>query len=155
MKILILFLSFNLFLLESAFSKQIIGYAKVIDADTIYIDSYKIRLEGIDAPEIKQKCILNQKEYFCGLFSKNKLKEKVDAKIIKCISSGKDRYKRYLATCFAGKIDLNKWLVKNGYAIAYRKYSKLYVDDEKFAKKNNLGLWSGTFIEPEKWRKLN
>ena len=59
MKILILFLSFNLFLLESAFSEQIIGYAKVIDADTIYIDSYKIRLEGIDAPEIKQKCIFS------------------------------------------------------------------------------------------------
>ena len=53
------------------------------------------------------------------------------------------------------KINLNKWLVRNGYAVAYRKYSKNYIDDEEYAKKKKLGMWSGTFIQPEKWRKLN
>tara|TARA_B100001564_G_scaffold78672_1_gene63077 strand:+ start:363 stop:503 length:141 start_codon:yes stop_codon:yes gene_type:complete len=46
-------------------------------------------------------------------------------------------------------------MVRNGYAVAYRRYSKDYVRDEKYAKKNMLGMWKGSFIMPEKWRKLN
>ncbi len=134
---------------------EIIGIPKVVDGDTIYINSYKIRLEGIDAPEMKQKCKRNEKEYFCGNISKKRLEKKIENTVIKCISLTKDRYKRYLATCFSKKINLNRWMVKNGYAFAYRRYSKMYVNDERFAKENNLGLWSGTFIKPEKWRKLN
>ena len=56
---------------------------------------------------------------------------------------------------YKDKINLNKWLVKNGYAVAYKRYSKDYVKDEEFAKENKLGLWQGSFIMPEKWRKLN
>ena len=145
----------TLFFYQKIYATELAGFPKIVDGDTIHINSYKIRLEGIDAPEMKQKCMKDQKEYFCGKISKNRLKEKIGNIVIKCISSGKDRYKRYLATCFNGKTNLNKWMVKNGYAIAYRRYSKMYVDEEEFAKKNNLGLWSGTFIKPEKWRKLN
>jgi endonuclease YncB( thermonuclease family) len=46
-------------------------------------------------------------------------------------------------------------MVRNGHAVAFRRYSKNYVKDETYAKKNKLGLWSGSFIHPEKWRKLN
>ena len=46
-------------------------------------------------------------------------------------------------------------MVRNGYAVAYRRYSKLYILDENFAKEEKLGLWGGSFIKPEKWRKLN
>ena len=53
------------------------------------------------------------------------------------------------------KEDLNKWMVRNGYAVAYRRYSKDYIEDENYAKKNKTGLWEGNFIHPEKWRKLN
>ena len=53
------------------------------------------------------------------------------------------------------KTNLNQWLVRNGHAIAYRRYSKKYVTDEDFAKDNELGLWKGKFMNPEKWRKLN
>jgi endonuclease YncB( thermonuclease family) len=66
-----------------------------------------------------------------------------------------DRYKRYIGVCFIGDIDLNKWMVINGYAVAYKRYSKDYIEDENYAKKNKIGLWSGSFIHPEKWRKLN
>ena len=145
----------TIFFYQKIYATELAGFPKIIDGDTIHINSYKIRLEGIDAPEMKQKCMKDQKEYFCGKISKNRLQEKAGDIVIQCISSGKDRYKRYLATCFIGKINLNKWMVKNGYAIAYRRYSKMYVDDEEFAKENTLGLWSGTFIKPEKWRKLN
>ena len=46
-------------------------------------------------------------------------------------------------------------MVRNGYAVAYKRYSKKYINDEDYAKKNKLGLWQGSFINPEKWRKLN
>ena len=95
------------------------------------------------------------KDYNCGKVSKEKLKSKIRESEIKCIFTTKDRYKRYIATCYKEKINLNQWMVRNGYAIAYRRYSKKYVPDEDFAKENKLGLWQGKFMNPEKWRKLN
>ena len=154
----------TLFFFQTIQASEIIGFPKVVDGDSIYIKSYKIRLEGIDAPEMKQKCkkpylqimfFTFQKDYYCGHVSKKKLVQKIGNKSLKCILLGKDRYKRYLAKCFKGTINLNRWMVRNGYAIAYRKYSKIYIPDENFAKEEKLGLWSGTFIKPEKWRKLN
>ena len=145
-------------------ASEIIGLPKVVDGDTIHVKSYKIRLEGIDAPEMKQKCkkpylqiifFTFQKDYYCGQISKKKLVQKIGNKSVKCILLGKDRYKRYLAKCLKGTINLNKWMVRNGYAIAYRKYSKIYIPDENKKKEEKLSLWSGTFIKPEKWRKLN
>jgi len=154
----------TLFFFQTIQASEIIGFPKIVDGDSIHIKSYKIRLEGIDAPEMKQKCkkpylqimfFTFQKDYYCGQVSKKKLLQKIGNKSVKCILLGKDRYKRYLAKCFKGTINLNKWMVRNGYAIAYRKYSKIYVPDENFAKEEKLGLWGGTFIKPEKWRKLN
>ena len=157
-------ITLTLFFFQTLQASEIIGLPKVVDGDTIHIKSYKIRLEGIDAPEMKQQCkkpylqimfFTFQKDYYCGQVSKKKLIQKIGNKPVKCILLGKDRYKRYLAKCFKGTINLNRWMVRNGYAIAYRKYSKIYITDENFAKEEKLGLWSGTFIKPEKWRKLN
>ena len=167
MRILLSFSIIYFFLTVQVISNEIEGYAKVIDGDTIYIDNKKIRLEGIDAPEIKQQCrkpfikisvligLQFSKNYSCGVTSKMKLINKINNSEIKCISSSKDRYKRYLATCYKDKTNLNKWMVRNGYAVAYKRYSKDYVRDEEFAKKNKLGMWQGSFSTPEKWRKLN
>ena len=75
---------------------------------------------------------------------------------MRCRVQGRlDRYKRYIGVCFVEAINLNQWMVRNGYAVAYRRYSKDYIKDEDHAKKNKLGLWAGDFINPEKWRKLN
>tara|TARA_Y200000002_G_scaffold219260_1_gene180947 strand:- start:422 stop:913 length:492 start_codon:yes stop_codon:yes gene_type:complete len=154
----------TLFFFQTIQASEIVGFPKVVDGDSIHIKSFKIRLEGIDAPEMKQKCkkpyiqitfFTFQRDYYCGQVSKKKLVQKIGNKSIKCILLGKDRYKRYLAKCFKGTINLNRWMVRNGYAIAYRKYSKKYIPDENFAKEEKLGLWGGTFINPEKWRKLN
>ena len=155
------------FLVQNLNSEEIYGTPKIIDGDTVHINSKKIRLEGIDAPEIRQQCqkvflkisaIIGfsfKKNYSCGVISKKKLVNKIKTSQINCISSGRDRYKRYLATCYKDGINLNKWMVRNGLAVAYKRYSKDYLGDEVYAKENKLGLWKGSFIRPEKWRKLN
>tara|TARA_Y200000002_G_scaffold338891_1_gene308536 strand:- start:1990 stop:2481 length:492 start_codon:yes stop_codon:yes gene_type:complete len=163
MRIVILFL----ILTSNILAEEIIGAPRIVDGDTVHIKEYKIRLEGIDAPEIRQKCKKEKlkisliigfsfyEDYNCGEVSREKLEKKVDRSKIKCISSSKDRYERYLAKCFKEKINLNQWMVRNGHAVAYRRYSKEYISDEDFAKENKLGLWQGKFLVPEKWRKLN
>ena len=163
MRIVILFLIFT----TNILAEEIIGIPKIVDGDTLKINEYKIRLEGIDAPEIKQQCEKEKLKissiigytfytnYNCGEVSKKNLDTKIFGSKIKCVSFGKDKYKRYLATCFKDRINLNRWMVRNGHAVAYRRYSKDYVPDEEFAKENKLGLWKGKFLNPEKWRKLN
>ncbi len=159
---IILFLS----IITSAisFEKIIIGKANITDGDTIKINDQKIRLFGIDAPETKQFCkevylsflIFNfKRDYKCGEKSTNALKKKIKDKKIRClIQDNKDRYSRNIGICYLKKQDINSWLVKNGYAIAYRRYSKKYIIDEKYAEDNKLGIWQGTFMEPEKWRRI-
>ena len=163
MRIVILFFIFT----SNILAQEIIGIPKIVDGDTIHINEYKIRLEGIDAPEMRQQCKKEKlkissiigftfyKNYSCGEVSKENLEVKINRSKIKCISSSKDRYKRHLAKCYKDKINLNRWMVRNGYAVAYRRYSKEYVSDEDFARENKLGLWQGKFFRPEKWRKLN
>ena len=149
------------------YAQEIVGLPRIVDGDTIHIGEYKFRLEGIDAPEMRQQCKKESlkisstigftfyKDYSCGKVSKEKLINKISGSEIKCIFTTKDRYKRYIATCFKEKTNLNQWMVRNGYAIAYRRYLKKYVPDEDFAKEKKLGLWQGKFMNPEKWRKLN
>ena len=144
--------------------KIISGIAKVTDGDTIRIKGKKIRFFGIDAPEKKQQCkkpwltisfISFSKDYPCGKISTDKLKKKINNKLLICKWNNKDRYKRYIAECFKDKTNINAWMVRNGYAVAYRKYSKKFVSQEIFAKKEKLGLWSGTFMMPWDYRKNN
>ena len=118
----------------------------VIDGDTIKIGNKKIRFSGIDAPELNQYCFKNGKKILCGVLAKKALVKKIGNKVPKCVIEGKDIYKRILAECFINKKSLSKFLVRNGYAFAYRKYSKKFVKDEEFAKRNKLVLWSMKFI---------
>ena len=144
--------------------KIISGIAKVIDGDTIRIEKNKIRLYGIDAPEKKQTCkkiwlsisfLSFSKSYPCGEISTNKLKIKINNKFIICKSHDKDRYNRYIAECYKDESNINRWMILNGYAVAYKKYSKKFVAQENLAKKEKLGLWAGTFEMPWEWRKNN
>jgi len=132
------------------------GSLKIVDGDTIHIGKNKYRLHGIDAPETQQQCKRENKKYKCGMEATRFLKSLIkDKNQVICEKKDMDRYKRIVAICYYDNKDLNKLMVKNGWAIAYRKYSKDYVDDENFAKLNKLGIWKGDFIEPELWRKQN
>ena len=130
---------------------------RIIDADTIELKGTKVRLHGIDAPEMQQNCEdKNSKMYRCGVYARDALQalvEKMPDKIVQCQYSGKDFYGRLIGECSVGKININMWLVENGWALAYRKYSKKYVENENIAKSNHAGIWSGKFVKPWNWRR--
>ena len=128
---------------------------KIIDGDTIILNGEKIRFSGIDTPELKQTCLQGDQEVSCGMIAKKLLVEKIGNAIPKCISEGKDTYKRTLAECFVNGESLSKFLVRSGYAFAYRKYSTKFIKDEEFAKANKLGMWAMTFQYPWDFRKAS
>ena len=128
---------------------------KIVDGDTIHLNGEKIRFSGIDTPEIKQKCTKNNEVIMCGIQAKELLINKIKNNKINCVREGKDQYKRTLAECFVNDLSLSSYLVKSGYAFAYRKYSNKFIKDEDFAKSNQLGMWSMNFEYPWDWRKKN
>ena len=144
-----------IFLTNNALSQNIIGMAHIIDGDTIHIGKNKIRLHAIDAPEINQTCKIKEKTWNCGLESSKALEKLIAKKEIKCMVNDIDQYKRYVAECYIKNININKYMVTNGWAIAYRYYSTQFVEDEQIAQKNKLGIWQGTFITPYLFRKNN
>ena len=127
---------------------------RVVDGDTIVLNGEKIRFSGIDTPELKQTCMKDNEKIFCGETAKILLIKKIGNKTPECISEGKDAYKRTLAECFVNGESLSVFLVRSGYAFAYRKYSDKFIKDEEFAKENKLGIWAMTFQYPWVFRKL-
>ena len=135
-------------------AETLAGKPYVTDGDTVKISGERIRLEGIDAPETNQRCRDTAgKNYGCGLAATAALKNKIGRNSIRCKGATRDRYGRLLGICYLGELDLNGWLVQNGYALAYRRYSKRYIVKEKEAREAGRGLWSGEFVAPWKWRK--
>ena len=151
MKKIIYFFIFSFFLstILIASEKKI----QVIDGDTIHIGKLKYRFFGIDAPEIKQICEKDNTKIQCGVIAKSVLKNKIADKIPECIVKDKDRYQRLVAECFIGKESLSRFMVRQGYAVAYSQYSKDFIEDEKYAKENKLGIWSMNFQMPSEYRK--
>ena len=128
---------------------------KIIDGDTINLNGEKIRFIGIDTPELKQTCNKNNKVIYCGVEARKMLIEKIGNNKVHCISESKDQYKRTLAECFVNNVSLSSFLVREGYAFAYRKYSKKFVNDEDYARENKMGMWSMKFEYPWDYRKKN
>ena len=128
---------------------------KITDGDTIKIDGEKIRFSGIDTPELKQTCIKDRVKNSCGIKAKQILIDKISNNKVNCITEGKDQYKRTLAECFVNSESLSSYLVKSGYAFAYRKYSKKFIKDEDYARMKKIGMWSMKFEYPWEYRKNN
>ena len=128
---------------------------KVVDGDTIHLNGEKIRFTGIDTPELKQTCLKEGIQNPCGVTAKQILISKIGNNKVKCISEGIDQYKRILAECFINNESLSSYLVRSGYAFAYKKYSKNFIPDEEYARINKLGMWSMEFDYPWDYRKNN
>ena len=126
----------------------------VTDGDTIRMGQKRIRLYGIDAPEKGQTCTYdNGQIWYCGISATEALRSFIAGSPVRCRQKDTDRYGRIVAVCFMGETDINAWMVRNGWAVAYRRYSRDYVDEETAAKNEGLGIWAGEFMTPEDWRR--
>jgi endonuclease YncB( thermonuclease family) len=138
----------------SARAEEIAGQASVIDGDTIEIVGTRIRLHGIDAPESRQTCRDRAgRDYRCGQRAAFALSDWVGRATVSCRQTDIDRYGRVVAICRAKGADVNQWMVRQGWAIAYRQYGQDYVPDEQAAQRAGVGMWAGTFASPSDWRK--
>ena len=128
---------------------------RIVDADTLEVAGQKVRLQGIDAPESAQSCRqAGGHRYQCGEHATQALRARIGAEAVTCTIEGRDRYLRALGICYAADgTDLNGWLVRQGHALAYRKYSTTYVPEEDQAKTAQAGIWAGEFIKPWDWRR--
>lgn len=131
------------------------GPARVIDGDTIDVAGERVRLSGIDALERNQRCRDGAgRSYRCGAEAAAALKRRIGGEAVRCEATIHDRYGRAIAICFAADdTDLNGWLVRQGHALAYRRYSRAYVGDEEVARRNRRGMWNSEFVPPWRWRK--
>ena len=127
---------------------------RVVDGDTIHFDfdNRKVRFGGIDTPEIGQVCTGNEGPFDCGSKAKEVLINFIGSEIPICNSEGFDYFLREISECFINGESISKFLVRNGYAFAYRKYSKKFIEDENYARQNNLGLWKTKFEFPWDYR---
>lgn len=128
------------------------GQARVVDGDTLVIAGEKLRLHGIDAPELDQPCGLNGAVWACGDWAREELAARVRGREVTCEAHQRDRYERLLVTCRVGRTDLAQSLVRDGVAFAYRRYSTAYVQDEAEARRAGRGLWAGEVALPETFR---
>lgn len=139
---------------KAAIGSVIMGRATVIDGDTLDIRGERIRLSGVDAPESGQNCAdADGKLWRCGSAAANALDRFISSAPVSCTVVDTDRYDRAVSTCTVGSKDIQDWLARNGYALAYRQYSKAYVAAESSAKAEKAGIWAGEFVNPADWRK--
>ena len=134
-------------------SAQLVGSARVTDGDTLRIGAQRIRLHGIDAPESKQTCRVAGKTWPCGAAATRALRERIAGRPITCEERDRDRYGRIVAVCRLAGEDVNAWMVSQGWALAYQKYSSDYVAQETAAKAARRGVWRGDFVSPGRWRR--
>lgn len=132
---------------------QISGIATVIDGDTIEIRGVRIRLFGIDAPEGAQNCTrANGTRWDCAQQAASALEHYLRGRPVVCVRRDVDRYGRLVCRCNVSGDDVNAWLVRNGWAVAYTRYSRDYVKQESEARAPRRGIWSGDFAMPWEWR---
>jgi endonuclease YncB( thermonuclease family) len=127
------------------------GTATVNDGDTITLGQERIRLRGIDAPEYTQTCQRNGTDYACGRMARQALIGLIGGRAVSCTGWQRDRYGRLLGDCRAGDVDLNRALVAAGWAVAYGGYEA----EERKARTAKVGLWAGSFDQPQDWRRAH
>lgn len=139
----------DLALRRPAEARSIVGQARVIDGDTIEIDGTRIRLFGIDAPELDQRC----DDRPAGRTAKAILDNFIGRRAVTCARTGTDRYGRVIAKCEVDGQDLGETMVWLGWARAYVEYSTDYVATERDAEARRVGMWAVSCEAPWAWRK--
>ena len=138
----------------SLHAEQIQGKAIVIDSDTLEMHGIRLRLHGADAPESGQFCFDSSDEtYGCGQAAALSMESFVGVNMVICTIKDKDRYGRLVVECFVNGKNINKQLLRDGFALAFREYSNDYTQDEEYTSKAKAGVWQGQFIKPWDWRR--
>ncbi len=138
----------------AASATELNGKPRIIDGDSIVIGDKRIRLHGIDTPEAKQTCQRQDGTvYRCGDMATFALAELIEEHWVTCKGDTTDRYGRLIGVCVTGPVDLNAEMVRRGWALAYRRYSTDYVDEENDARAAGRGIWQGRFVPPWEWRR--
>lgn len=134
--------------LETVSEGSVAGSAAAIDGDTLVIEGRRLRLRGIDAPELDQSCVRDGVAYACGVEARAVLAEIVSLARLVCTTWGSDDYGRLLAACMAGDVAVNRAMVERGWAIA----DGAYQDAQAVAREERRGIWAGEFDLPREWR---
>lgn len=130
------------------------GNARAIDGDTLEIAGVRVRLEGIDAPEMGQTCGRSWiGSWPCGKEAADHLARLVRDREVRCISRGNDAYGRMLGECITAGLAINADMVRNGLAWAFVRYSTAYVEVEAEARALKLGIWQGKAQPAWEYRK--
>lgn len=134
-------------------AQELRGTARVVDGDSLEMQGRRVRLWGIDAPEAHQTCQRPNRggEYPCGAESTKALRELIGNQEVQCSTLKPDRYGRDLAVCFVGTVELNRAMIRSGWALPY--LSDDYLVEERAAQVEQRGIWQGEFIEPEAFRR--
>jgi endonuclease YncB( thermonuclease family) len=129
------------------------GRVTVVDGDSLRMRGQDIRLHGIDAVEGDQTCRrTNGRFWACGRGAKRALAGFIGSQAVTCRERGRDQYDRVLATCGTPAGEVNDWLVRQGWAVAYRRYSREYIAAEEEARAARRNIWDGSFTNPEDYR---
>ena len=94
-------------------------------------------------------------EWPCGRKAAEWLSAYVDGRTVACAGHARDRYGRLLAVCYVGGENLNDRIVREGWAIDFRRYSSDYLEAEAQARRDGAGLWRGDFVAPWEWRRTH
>jgi endonuclease YncB( thermonuclease family) len=138
------------FCASTALADNLAGQASVIDGDTIEIHGTRIRLWGVDAAESSQLCRDDDSlQYRCGARAANELDAFIARRPVDCSPVSLDQYRRTVAVCSIDGVDLGEWLVRNGLALDWPKYSKgKYDQAQREADHEGRGMWKGSYVEP-------
>jgi endonuclease YncB( thermonuclease family) len=142
----------SVLMIEYTAAATLSGKADIVDGDTIKVGPVPVRLYGIDAPEGRQTCERDGKTYACGKQATKALAELIAGRLVQCEIVGRDNYSRALGVCTVADTELNRSMVRDGWALAFIKYSDRYASDQLEAESAKAGLWAGSFVKPWEWR---
>lgn len=135
--------------LESRTMRIFSGKALVVDGDSLVIDGARVRLAGIDAPELGQTCPGENGVWRCGRHSRDALARLIDKRSVRCRTERVDRYGRWLGRCHVGSTDINRTMILDGWAVSYGGFGS----EEAKARRARRNLWAGQFERPSEWRR--
>ena len=135
-----------------ASAQSLRGTVTVTDGDSLSVSGIRVRLFGIDAPELNQDCYDNGSAVACGEMSKRRLESLIGDSEVSCHQRDTDPYGRIVAVCQISGVDLGRAMVEDGWATAFRRYSEDYVPAELRARAARSGLWQWNFQTPDDYR---